>query len=568
MIDASHAFLELIEFLLPNGPDLRCDALDLDLGAATITLVVTSTQARSPCPRCQQMATRVHSQYMRTLADLPWADRAVRVRLYVRRFFCLDDACQQRIFTERVPTIVAPWARRTRRLAERQRSVGLALGGAAGARMAARLDQPTSRDTLLRLVRQLPDLDEVTPTRLGVDDFALRKGQRYGTILVNLDTGRPIDLVRERTAEVLATWLATHPGVELITRDRAGAYAEGARQGAPDAVQIADRWHILSNVAEALKRIFADYPHALTPAPGESEVRAEAGTASTNNASASGATTPPAAPPPLPLTRMEHLQQQRHTRRQERYAQIHALAAQGSSLRTIAMQLQLSRGTVRKYARATTAPPPQRRAKRPSLLDAYKPYLVARWNAGCHVGVDLLREIEAQGYQGGRSVAMDFVAAIRQQQGVGRKKRTGLPPQRARDPRPTAPTPTTLTWVVLKRPERRTAQEQAHLLAVQQTEPKLAVVVTLVEDFAMMVRERAAERLDAWLERAARSGVGALKSFASGIRRDYAAVKAGLSVPYSNGVVEGNVNRLKTVKRQMYGRANFDLLRKRVLYAA
>ena len=157
-------------------------------------------------------------------------------------------------------------------------------------------------------------------------------------------------------------------------------------------------------------------------------------------------TTEPQMASPLPLTRMEHLQQQRHARRKERYAQIHALAAQGISLRTIATQLQLSRGTVRKYARATAAPLPQRRAHRPSVLDAYKPYLVARWNAGCHVGTDLLREIEAQGYQGGPSVAMEFVAAIRKQQGVGRKKRTGLPPQRASNPRPLAPTPHTLTW--------------------------------------------------------------------------------------------------------------------------
>lgn len=472
MIDASHAFLELIAFLLASGPDLRCDALDLDLGAATITLVVTSTQARSPCPRCQQSATRVHSRYMRTLVDLPWADRAVRVRLYVRRFFCRADDCQQRIFTERVPTIVAPWARRTRRLADRQRSVGLALGGAAGARMAVRLDQSTSRDTLLRLVRQLPDLDEVTPTRLGVDDFALRKGQRYGTILVNLDTGRPVDLVRERTAEVLATWLATHPGVELSTRDRAGAYAEGARQGAPDAIQVADRWHILSNLADALKQIFADYPHALTPAPDETEVRTETGTASMNEADELKTTQPPVASP-LPLTRTEHLQQQRHVRRQERYAQVHALAAQGISLRTIAMQLHLSRGTVRKYARATAAPIPQRRATRPSVLDAYKPYLVERWNAGGHVGANLLREIEAQGYQGGRSIAMDFVAAIRKQQGVARKKRTKLPQQRASDPRTNAPTPHTLTWLVLKRPAQRDEHEQAQLLVVQHAEPKL-----------------------------------------------------------------------------------------------
>jgi transposase len=202
------------------------------------------------------------------------------------------------------------------------------------------------------------------------------------------------------------------------------------------------------------------------------------------------------------------------------------------------------------------------------VLDPYKPYLVERWNTGCHVGAELVREIQAHGYQGGRSIAMDFVAAIRKQQGLAPMKRTGLPPQTASDPSLRAPTPRELTWVVLKRPVQRDVEEQAQLMHVQQAEPKLAVAITLAQEFAVMVRERDHERLDSWLKQAESSGLRALKSFAAGIWRDYAAVSAGLRVVYSNGVVEGNVNRLKYLKRQMYGRANFDLLRKRVLYAA
>jgi transposase len=572
MMYASHSLLELITFLLPGAPDLRCDALDLDLIASTMTLAVTSTQAHSACPRCQQSATRIHSHYQRTVADLPWAASTVRLHLRVRRFFCSSNDCSQRIFTERVPTVVMPWARRTQRLADRQRAVGLALGGAAGARLTAHLNQPTSRDTVLRLVRQLPEPDEVTPRHLGVDDFALRKAQSYGTILVNLDTGSAIDLLLNRSAAVLATWLRAHPGVELITRDRAGAYAEGARQGAPDAVQIADRWHVLSNLADALKQIFADYPQALTPAPAKPQEQAKAGAEVVDSPDApkvapSQAALPPATLP-LPCTRTEQVRQQRQARREVRYEQVQALVAQGVSLRTIATQLHLSRGTVRKYARSAAAPVAQPRAKRSSLLDPYKPYLVERWNAGCHVGAELVRQIQAHGYQGGRSIAMDFVAAIRKQHGVAPMKRTGLPPQTAIDPSLRAPTPRELTWVVLKRPAQRDAEEQAQLLHVQQAEPKLAVAITLAQEFAVMVRERDHARLDSWLKQAESSGLRALKSFAGGIRRDYAAVRAGLRVVYSNGVVEGNVNRLKYLKRQMYGRANFDLLRKRVLYAA
>jgi transposase len=223
---------------------------------------------------------------------------------------------------------------------------------------------------------------------------------------------------------------------------------------------------------------------------------------------------------------------------------------------------------VRKYARAATTPLPQPRAKRASLLDPYKPYLLERWNAGCHVGTALLREIRAHGYTGGRSIALDFIAAIRKQQGIAPMKRTGLPPQAASDPTIHPPTPRELAWLVLKRPEQVDEADQTSLRQVQQADPQLARAVTLAQEFAGLVRERQPAGLDSWLERTAASGLGDLGSFAGGIRRDYDAVKAALSSPYSNGVVEGNVNRVKYLKRQMYGRAKFDLLRKRVLHAA
>jgi transposase len=565
-------FASLFKLLFAPAADLRLDALALDVDHRQITLTVASTQATATCPLCHQPTTRIHSRYGRSLADLPWADVAVRLALRVRRFFCLTPACPRTIFTERLPTLVAPWARRTQRLTTHHQVVGLALGGAAGARVATAVDQPASRNTLLRGVRRIPEPEVTTPKHLGVDDFARRKGQTYGTILVDLDQHCPIELLPDRTAETLEQWLATHPGVELISRDRAGAYAEGASQGAPEAVQVADRWHLLSNVADALKRIFAAYPQALRPPSAPAEREGQPGTtAPPGQSDVAGvlvhAEAMPALARPVALTHAEQRQHQCQQRRQARYDHVQTLAAQGVSLRTIATQLHLSRGTVRKYARASAAPVPQPRANRVSVLDPYKAYLVERWNAGCHVGAELLREIEAQGYRGGRSIVMDFVAAIRKQQGVAPLKRTGLAKQAARDPSPHAPTPRELSWLVLKQPDARDAEEQATLLQVQQAEPRLEVAVTLMEEFARMVRERQHERLDAWLERAEASGLSGVNSLASGIRRDYAAVKAALSSPYSNGVVEGNVNRLKYLKRQMYGRANFDLLRKRVVYA-
>jgi transposase len=399
-----------------------------------------------------------------------------------------------------------------------------------------------------------------TPRHLGVDDWAQRKGRTYATILVDLDQGCPIELLPDRSADTLSSWLREHPGVEIITRDRAGAYAEGASEGAAEAVQVADRWHVLKNLGDALSRVFSEYPQALQSMKSsiEPEVGTEEGSALRRDNNGA----------PLAFqSKAERMRQQRQGRRQARYDQVQALLEQGVSLRTIAKDLHLSRKTVHKYARATAAPLAQPRAKRASLLDPYKAYLIERWNGGCRVGTDLLREIQEKGYRGGRSIALDFIAAVRRQQGVAPMKRSGLSAQSASDPTIRPLTVRELVWLVLQRPERLDEAEQSRLLHARQATPVVEGAVSLAQEFAVMVRERQHERLENWLVRAEASGQSALRSFAYGIRRDYAAVEAALRLPYSNGPVEGQVNRLKFFKRQMYGRAEFDLLRKRVLYA-
>ena len=563
---------ELVALLLPVAAELRFEALEIETTADILTLVVASIQATSNCPSCHQPATRVHSRYMRTIADLPWSAVAVRFRLQVRRFFCRTSGCFHRIFTERLPSLVAPWARRSTRLAQQQTALGLDFGGEAAARAGQRLALPASPDSILRLVHRSPLPERPTPSAFGVDDFAKRKGQTYGTILVDLDTHEPVDLLPDRSSDSLAAWLADHPGVEIVTRDRSSIYADGITRGAPEAVQVADRFHLLMNLREALEGVVARHYARLDLSPPsgadmavEEGSRVEQTSDRVNVLSERRALL--AAEPNVPRrVRDEQRSAANRAARRARYDEVVALHQCGLTQKAIAARLELHPKTIRRWLQAGTFPERALRGKRITQLDPYLPYLRERWMEGCHNGHQLWRDLCEQGYVGSRTCVSDWVAQQRRAECALALLVPNAPTssivstERKRSARQA-------TWLFVRDRDALSAEDQDFLTRLLQASSKLALAYDLVQEFRQRLTSRNSEGFDKWREAVAVSDLPELKRFADGLNRERASVVAAFSLPYSNGPVEGNITRLKFIKRQGYGRAGFDLLKRRVLAA-
>jgi transposase len=564
----------LENLLLPSDLDLRLDAITLT--EKVITLTVTATAEQVNCPKCAQPTAAIHSHYQRCVADLPFEGICVRLKLQVRKFFCRNPDCAHQIFAERLTPFVQAYARRTSRLRATLEPVALNLGGEGGARLASEQGMPISPDTLLRWTRQLPQRELPTPRVLGVDDWALRKGHTYGTLLVDLERHQPIELLPDREATTLAAWLEQHPGVEIIARDRAGAYAEGALRGAPSARQVADRFHLLQNLREAMQRLMDRQQKVLrqmaAPPPVES-TDARSAPAATSSA------LPPSDPMADPvtiqaaLTRLEERRLLSRSRRQARYLEVRALQQEGLGVRAIARQLQMGRHTVQRFLAADTFPERARPPRQSSILDRYVPYLTQQMQAGQTNGLHLWRDLRAQGYTGSQSLVSRWVAQHRQlsphhKTALLQRRTRGRPP-RARSSGPAEPRPRLsarrAAWLLVRDPANLDDDQRRTLARLQQLSPEAQISYPLAQAFGKMVRTRSGPALESWLQRARDSKVRELVSFAKGLERDQAAVQAGLSLPYNSGQVEGQINRLKLIKRAMYGRGQLDLLRQRVL---
>jgi transposase len=518
---------DLLSFLFPHLAQVQVERVTEGRNGLLISARVKNTEAG--CGACGTLSQRVHSRYRRHLQDVTCGEVPVTIELEVRRWFCGNPDCPVRTFAEQVPELAHRYARRTSSLRQLLEHIALALAGRAGARLAARLGITVSRSLLIRLIRTLPDPEVGSVTVLGVDEFAKRRGQSYATILIDMATHRPVDVLDDRTAEVFAAWLREHPGTRVICRDRAGGFAEGAREGAPGAIQVADRWHLWHNLCTAVEStVRAHRADLAEPPPADEESKVDTA-------------------PGVPESRTA-------IRTRERHAIIHTLLAEGRTHTEICKILGLADKTVRKFRLAATADElinGPRKSVRP--IDRHGAYLHRRWNEGVHDAAQLHAEITAQGYTGSKRSVRRFVLPLRPYQQVADLP---APPPKVRE----------VTRWLTSHPDHLTEDKATQLSQLKDRSTLLARLAEHVTTFAqMMTGLTGAKHLEDWLTDVETDNLPALHTFARGVRRDQDAVTNGLTLRHSSGAVEGNVCRVKALKRQMFGRANLDLLRKRVL---
>lgn len=472
------------------------------------------------------------------------------IELSVRRLFCDNGNCPRVTFAEQIDGLTCRYGRRTPVLQRMLGALGVVLAARAVARLAALLGITVSRTTVLRLVMALPEPAWTVPRVLGIDEFATRKGRRYGTVLVDCESHQPVDLLPDRDADSVAVWLREHPGVEIVCRDRAQVFADGARAGAPNAQHCADKWHLWHNLAEAVERLVSRHRTLLRdllepdPEPDQPEpLPAPAETAAADEA----------LPEPYPTGKF--LDRLRDT-----HAAVRAQVEQGLSLREIARRLGLGRNTVRKYARAANpeAMLHGQWQNRTSKLDPFKPYLEQRIAEGCTNLSRLHRELQERGARCSYSTLRDYIRPLRPDH-----RGAGTTPPIARPPSPREAT----RWIT-SHPDHLREDDQQRLKALLARSPELAAAADHVRTFAAIMTNREGDRLRHWIADVCADEQCGLAGFATGLIPDLDAVVYGMSTDWSSGPVEGRVNDLKALKRSMFGRAKPPLLRKRLLLIA
>lgn len=425
-------------------------------------------------------------------------------------------------------------------------AIVVALGGQAGARLAHQEGLCWSPSTLLNLLRDAP-FPSSEPTRiLGVDDFAFKRGQRYGTILVDLEKRRPIDLLDGREAKPLEAWLEGHPGITILCRDRWRPYASAAARAAPQARQVVDRWHLRKNLSEVLERILITKENLIAKAFAHPKSRA---TTSREKRRDSSSKT---------VTKIATVMGKRQRNKLRRYRAVQRLKKEGQGIRAISRRLHLSRRTVRNYFYMEKPPPHCPKRRTGSILDSYHGFLRERWQEGCHNASQLWRELRSKGYAGSPTGVRHYVRSWR-----ASKPRTkgSTNPSRKRP----VPKPAQVARMLTRSPAHLSEHEHRGLDRLLSFSPSLHEAVRMARRLVLLFKKKRGDLFDFWLAKTKEVSEGAMARFAKHLAQDAEAVRAAIELPWSNGQTEGQVNRLKKIKRDMYGRASLKTLKARLL---
>jgi len=509
--------------LLPPG--LVVDAVEAD--ADTVAIAAHPAEGFGACPACGGRSDRVHSVHRRRLLDLPSHGHAVELLVRVRRFRCMATDCPRRTFTERLPPETAGRSgRRTPRLDGLVRDLGIALGGRPGSGLARRLMLPVGKNTVLRAIRR-PSPSEGGATRvIGLDEWAWRRRQRYGTLIRDLERRRVLDLLPDREPATVKAWLSAHPGVRVVARDRAGGFAGAVAEAAPQAVQVADRWHLMENASAAFLEAVRSVPGPIRRALGAGAID------------------------PGLLSAAERLRYQGYLRRCEENGTIRAMAGGGAAIKEIVRRTGRSRKLVRAVLRSAED---EVFRSRSSSLAPWLVSLEAAWSGGCRNGAELWRRLRGEGFGGSLRVVGEWATRRRRSERADGAA-AGKPPSVR-----------SIARAMLVRRDRLTRSEAVMVAAIETALPALSAARGLVDRFHRMVRGRTPDALPSWIAEAQAS---MLAPFGRGIAADRSAVEAALSEPWSNGPTEGHITRLKLLRRQMYGRGKLDLLHARLIASA
>ncbi|WP_284948191.1 ISL3 family transposase [Acidisoma cladoniae] len=502
---------------------------------------VVSAPGDGLCPACGCRSKARHSSYWRRLRDLPMHGIPVVVRLRVARLRCREATCDQKIFAEQPAGLAEPLVRRTCQVVDILQALGHAAGGKPAERILSKLGLQASDDTVLHHLkrRSRARSPRASLRVVGIDDWSWTKGQTYGTIMVDLERRRVVDILSDRSSTSTAAWLRAYPGVEVVSRERHGLYAEGARDGAPQAVQVADRFHLLQNLRERIEQQLGRLGRPLRRG---ASVAAEAADTRAGL----------------------------HGVREDLFAQVRALYDAGKTATTICEELGLSHRRVDRWVRLERLPPRNAIARSPRSPGHFHDYLARRSKEGCTLATRLFTEIKGLGYTGCYTHLARLLAPWRSKTSSKGQGNARQPPPSSiplpRDPTTGRPlSPLTAGALCIKPRPLLSVRQRATVDALKANSPEFVVMRQLAMRFRGILRSRNIDALGRWLKDAHDCRIYGMQRFARMLQNDLDAVTNALTLPWSNGQTEGQISRLKTLKRSMYGRAGVELLRARVL---